>query len=194
VPDIYQGCELWDFSLVDPDNRRAVDYVHRRKLLQEMLLRIEGDLPGLLQELLANLEDGRAKLYLVLRLLGLRREHPLLFESGDYLPLTVEGEHAAHVCAFARCAGNDALIVVAPRWFSVLCGEEHRHPVGRPVWGDTCLVLPEALVEREWVSLLDGEAVAGLGRQTIPVAEVLRRFPVGVVMRHQRVAPERTKR
>lgn len=169
VPDIYQGCELWAFNLVDPDNRRPVNYDERRNLLRE----IEEGMPALPERL----EDGRVKLYLIRRLLDLRRWHSALFAEGEYLPLTAEGERAEHLCAFARLCGEEALIVVAPRWFAGLCGEAHPVPVGEALWGGTQLLLPEALVGREWTHLLDGGVVAAAGTR-LSVVPLLARFPL----------------
>lgn len=184
VPDIYQGCELWNFSLVDPDNRRPVNYDHHRNLLNDLNSQREKRIDALLQELLENLEDGRAKLYLIQHLLGLRREKRELFEKGDYIPLPVEGERSVHICAFARRHGKHALIVVAPRWFSELCGDDDRLPIGQPIWGDTTIVLPESLCNRKWHSLLSGEELGMLCQQgeAVSVAELLKKFPAGAAV------------
>ena len=118
--DIYQGCELWDLSLVDPDNRRPVDFALRTRLLDELGRRAEGA-PAARAALAREvsqpdaLRDGRAKLLLLRQGLRLRRERPALFLEGDYLPLTVEGPHADRVVAFARRQGGAALVCVAPR-------------------------------------------------------------------------------
>ena len=118
--DIYQGCELWDLSLVDPDNRRPVDFALRTRLLDELGRRAEGG-PAARAALAREvsqpdaLRDGRAKLLLLRQGLRLRRERPALFLEGDYLPLTVEGPHADRVIAFARRQGRAAVVCVAPR-------------------------------------------------------------------------------
>nr|MDQ2866791.1 malto-oligosyltrehalose synthase [Verrucomicrobiota bacterium] len=109
VPDLYQGSEIWDFSLVDPDNRRPVDYQHRRNLLTGL----QAVSP---EDLLANWRDGRIKLFLTQRLLRFRREHAGLFRSGDYVPLTLTGAFADCAIAFAREWEGMRLIVVAPRF------------------------------------------------------------------------------
>jgi (1->4)-alpha-D-glucan 1-alpha-D-glucosylmutase len=102
VPDIYQGTELWDFSLVDPDNRRPVDYDLRRRLLDELRAVPEEGRVNLCRELTENKEDGRIKLYLLWRALCCRREHPGLFTTGEYLPAHADGERDGNLCAFAR--------------------------------------------------------------------------------------------
>jgi (1->4)-alpha-D-glucan 1-alpha-D-glucosylmutase len=114
VPDFYQGTELWDLSLVDPDNRRPVDFELRARLLDELqasaLPRAE-----LARELYASWEDGRIKLFLTQAGLSARREHPELFAGGAYTPLQPEGSRAAHLVAFARQAGGKLAVAVAPR-------------------------------------------------------------------------------
>ena len=105
VPDIYQGNELWDFSLVDPDNRRPVDYERRRRALAE--LQESDPSPGALA---AQLEDGRCKLLLTWKLLALRQSNPELFRAGDYRALHARGSRARHLCAFLRRFRQQALL------------------------------------------------------------------------------------
>lgn len=150
MPDIYQGNELWDFSLVDPDNRRPVDYVRRvaaLKVLQESLESGEGH-TILIRRLLQNLADGDAKLYMIWRSLQLRREHPELFEQGDYQPLRVEGQHAEHISNIfalllaitrkisssrsfhASSSGSVAVLILSGLRFGVTPGFSSLSPVG----------------------------------------------------------------
>ncbi|SAK95994.1 malto-oligosyltrehalose synthase [Caballeronia fortuita] len=150
VPDLYQGTELWDFSLVDPDNRRPVDYELRRKWLAE----IEEQGPP--SEQLANWRDGRVKLAIVRRALALRKHCESLFAQGEYLPLEVHGEHAGRVVAYARHAGSAFAIVIATRLAAPLLNVGRDVPlVDADRWGDTSIVLPEALHSRalfDWLS------------------------------------------
>src|SRR5260370_3215827 len=114
VPDIYQGGELWDFSLVDPDNRRPVDFALRRRLAEAVC----GATPA---ELARGWQDGREKLFVAARLLGLRRDHPELFISGDYQPLHIgEGGHAHPPCALPPPHADHALALPLPRLVSGL--------------------------------------------------------------------------
>ena len=122
VPDIYQGNEIWDFSLVDPDNRRPVDYAKRKKMLEALA----GATP---EELLGNWTDGRIKLFLTHRLLVFRREHAELFRSGTYLPLGLAGEFADCCIAFAREFEGQRIVVLAPR----LSSRVGFPPIGRGV-------------------------------------------------------------
>ena len=118
VPDIYQGNELMDYSLVDPDNRRPVDYTRRRELVDGLIAaRSAPTAPPDLHALLASPYDGRVKLWVILRALALRRAHPDLFAYGDYRPIPVSGTHADHVVAFARTHGAQGIVAVAGRLF-----------------------------------------------------------------------------
>jgi (1->4)-alpha-D-glucan 1-alpha-D-glucosylmutase len=160
VPDIYQGCELWQFNLVDPDNRRPVDFVRRQELLAEVKALAGAppeQWPQRLRPLLADMSDGRIKLYLVWQCLAQRERWPDLFRDGDYLPLTVTGERAAHVCVFARSYGNRALIALVPRLNVGLMSELPLLPMGLEVWGDTAVELPGGLAGCEWTNVFTGE-------------------------------------
>ena len=182
VPDIYQGNEIWDFSLVDPDNRRAVDYRHRRALLAELQ---HGD-PGTAPRALAqHMEDGRAKLLLTWKTLQLRRAHPQLFRDGDYRRLRVRGVRAQHLCAFARRWRQQSLVVVAPRLYRRLLGDEGALPLGEAVWGETLIELPrEERSRATFRSVLDGAQLSPV-RQGESVgllaAQALAEFPVALL-------------
>ena len=132
VPDIYQGNEIWDFSLVDPDNRRPVDYARRRKML-------EGLSAANPEELLRSWPDGRIKLFLTQRLLQFRREHAELFGRGSYLPLQTSGIFADCCVAFAREFEAQWIVVIAPR----LSSRVGFPPIGER-WQDTAVQLPES--------------------------------------------------
>jgi len=145
VPDLYQGNEILDFSLVDPDNRRPVDYGRRRALLAE-LESLSAESSGArgprVRVLIETPQDGRAKLWIILRSLALRREHEDLFNSGDYLAVAAAGSRARHLIAFARRAGNEGLVAVAGRLFASLGLDAGAAPLGGAVWGDTAIELP----------------------------------------------------
>jgi len=145
VPDIYQGCELWNFSLVDPDNRRPVDFSYRRTLFAELKTLAtqtsEHRKTGV-RALCDTLEDGRAKLLVVKSALALRERWPAVFQKGSYVPLAVKGKHAVHLCAYVRIAGGRIVITVAPRFFARLLGEADTLPLGEKVWGDTAVEMP----------------------------------------------------
>jgi (1->4)-alpha-D-glucan 1-alpha-D-glucosylmutase len=120
VPDLYQGAELWDFNLVDPDNRRLVDFAKRRASLASLTTEDKGDLTKLVSRLIANPQDGRIKLYLTRRALRFRRARQALSAEGDYLPLTARGQKESYLTAFARAAANQTAVVVTGRFFTRL--------------------------------------------------------------------------
>jgi (1->4)-alpha-D-glucan 1-alpha-D-glucosylmutase len=127
VVDTFQGCELWDFSLVDPDNRRPVDYSLRQSILGDLKRAIEAE-PGtrtpLCRELVASKDDGRIKLFLHYAALGARRDNPQLFTTGAYDPLEVEGAKAANLLAFSRGSGETRAVVAMPRLWSRLLADK----------------------------------------------------------------------
>lgn len=161
VPDLYQGTELFDLSLVDPDNRRPVDHATRQRLLDEITAMAQPNSKkraDQVRALLNTVEDGRAKLYLIWRALTLRRQHPGWFAEGDYLPLGTAGAKADHLCAFARNHQGQGIITVAPRWFSRLVSDQHPVPLGPVVWGDTWVEAP-TVVGDGYINVFTGEAV-----------------------------------
>jgi (1->4)-alpha-D-glucan 1-alpha-D-glucosylmutase len=187
VPDIYQGTELWDFSLVDPDNRRPVDYRRRREVLAELqgrIARAGSNLTPLTSELLANAADGRIKAYVMLQTLGFRRAHQSLFAQGTYLPLEATGAERDHVCAFGRSHGEEDVLVVVPRLVARLTHGEERPPMGADVWGKTRLLMPPHLAGRSYRNLLTGEVLTLESYPATPgplVGAVLGQFPVAVL-------------
>jgi (1->4)-alpha-D-glucan 1-alpha-D-glucosylmutase len=190
VPDIYQGNELWDFSLVDPDKRRPVDFARRRQLLSALLEQSHAagyNLRDLAHDLLIAREDGRIKLYITHRTLCFRRKHPELFLRGAYIPIEANGMRHQHVCAFARQYEQYELLVVAPRFFSRLIPDPQRLPVGPQVWGDTSLTVPATEGSRcRYRNVFTGEAVAtvnGRGGMKIALELVFAHFPVALLMR-----------
>jgi (1->4)-alpha-D-glucan 1-alpha-D-glucosylmutase len=140
VPDIYQGSELLDFSLVDPDNRRPVNYGRRRQML-ELVRRWDHDTNALCNSL-ETPEDSGLKLYLIWNILCLRQQQPNLFQHGEYFPLTVEGAKADHVVAFARKSGSTIALVIVPRLVAGLLNDIDQPPIGPRIWEDTLVLLP----------------------------------------------------
>jgi (1->4)-alpha-D-glucan 1-alpha-D-glucosylmutase len=183
VPDFYQGSELWQFDLVDPDNRRPVDYGKRRRLLAEVrALRAAPDFLRGLAELSANLEDGRAKLYLVWCALELRRTSAELFSRGAYLPLRVKGRHAEHVIAFARILDGQTVVSVAPRLLAKLQGGTPEWQAAR--WDDTRIELPHRRAPDGWRNVLSGEILSAQSAAGELSAEALfARFPVALLVK-----------
>lgn len=146
IPDFYQGSELWDLNLVDPDNRRPVDYKQRRKSLGQLKKKEKHGVPELLRELLDDKEDGRVKLYLIYRTLHARAQYGTLFEKGKYIPLKVNGHWRNHIIAFARKHEDQYALVLAPRFLTELM-QERELPVGEEVWDDTRVEVPPDVPE-----------------------------------------------
>ncbi|KIO47904.1 malto-oligosyltrehalose synthase [Nitrosospira sp. NpAV] len=188
VPDIYQGNEVWDFSLVDPDNRRTVDYAARHAALRAIkTMHAEKGAATCAQHLIENPEDGRIKLYLTWRTLTFRRECELLFRDGGYLPLKAHGARAQQVCAFARHLGDETLLVMVPRLLGGLLGEHGRMPVGKSVWGDTWLELPPERMHEKWDNILTGEAFSLqtlAGTHGFSLAQLFGTFPYALLRAH----------
>ena len=180
VPDFYQGTELWDLSLVDPDNRRPVDWALRQRLLDGLVTQIAlfHERGGLARDLVKWWEDGRIKLYVIREALAARRVHTALFQQGDYAPLDASGGLAEHVCAFARVTPDDAAIVVVPR-FLARRGVE-TPPLGPAYWQDTRVTT--GAVTGRFTNILTGVTVS-VDDGTLRVAEALADFPVALLTR-----------
>jgi (1->4)-alpha-D-glucan 1-alpha-D-glucosylmutase len=184
VPDFYQGTELWDFSLVDPDNRRPVDYETRAQLLEGL-----GSLEERLDDeamaaLVAARLDGRIKLYVSTAALRARRRAPDLFVRGAYRPVEIAGERAEHAFAFARVLDGQAALVVVPRLTATLVNEPDTAPVGEDVWGGTRLVLPNDLPGPMWSSAFtrDHFGAGGEAPRELRVADLLATCPVALLL------------
>lgn len=171
IPDFYQGTELWEYTLVDPDNRRPVDFERRRTALAEIdEAAAHGDYDGLIEKLLADPSDGRLKLLVTSRGLRFRREHRALFGDGHYVPLRVSGTRKHHVVAFARTRPPETAIVAVGRFFTRLPA-----PPTQSAWSDTKLELGEleGAVFRDVVTGREIRTEDG----TIPLEEVFARLP-----------------
>jgi (1->4)-alpha-D-glucan 1-alpha-D-glucosylmutase len=185
VPDFYQGTELWDLSLVDPDNRRPVDFGSRRTLLdslQPLMQRLGAGqaIARDVDELIEQWFDGRIKLLVAACGLRLRRDHPELLLSGGYEPLTAEGAAADHLIGFARCDGSDTLLVIAPRLTASLPADERSLPRGARAWRDAQVLLPASASAERYRHVITGEVVeAAHGR--LPAADVFRTSPVALL-------------
>ncbi|MCC7327643.1 MAG: malto-oligosyltrehalose synthase [Burkholderiales bacterium] len=178
VPDIYQGNEMLDWSLVDPDNRRPVDYASRQACVESLagIARgLEVDRSAQLSSLFASPYDGRAKLWVVLRALALRREHPELFAHGGYRRVDVAGAHGDHVVAFARTHGRGGVVVVSGRMFATLGPAVGELPVG-DAWGDTTLDLAFLVPGTRLTNVLTGESFASV-QPDAAIAKLCADFP-----------------
>ena len=184
VPDIYQGTELWDQSLVDPDNRRPVDY----SAAHPSLAGVASPRPGrrLAADLLATKADGRIKLYLTSRALAFRAAYPRSLRAWRVHPAGGRGSAADHVVAFARRDAEHEVIVAVPRLVVGLVGKELVDPIGPEVWGDTRLLLPDAEPGTRYRDVFSGETIkvsAGDDEPSLPLAEVFAAFPFALLER-----------
>lgn len=180
VPDFYQGTELWDFSMVDPDNRRPVDFATRVRLLDELKFREASGPEALLKDLVSNWHDGRIKLYLTRKALNFRLAHNELFATGEYIPLEGMGQRKDMVVAFARRRKKEWAIVAVPRLVTRL-RRRQKLSSGRNPWPALRIALPAECPDR-WRNVFTNETVSSsrvVGDQTtILLSRMLRTFPV----------------
>jgi (1->4)-alpha-D-glucan 1-alpha-D-glucosylmutase len=186
VPDLYQGCELFDLSLVDPDNRRPVDYPARMRRLEGLKKEIRSDLPSpsLIDRLLREKEDGTIKLFVTWRAMNYRRTHHRLFLNGAYIPHEVIGSAKEHLVAFSRRLNEAHLIAAVPRFLCSLMGPRLEDPIGR-VWEGTDLVLEGESSRVSYRNVLTGERVEADrrdGKILLPLDSIFKRFPLGLLL------------
>ena len=178
LPDFYQGAELWDLNLVDPDNRRSVDFEKRKRFLAEIKETGEGDILKLVEALLAGKEDGRIKLLLIHRALMARKENTEIFQNGDYIPLQAEGKWKNHVIAFARKNETAWAVTVAPRFLTGVV-KEGEYPLGEQVWMDTHIVLPDD-APALWKNAITAQSLPGGNK--LRMNEVFEHFPAALLV------------
>ncbi|HEY6401687.1 MAG TPA: malto-oligosyltrehalose synthase, partial [Blastocatellia bacterium] len=189
APDFYQGTELWDLSLVDPDNRRPIDFAKRRELLASLSVKNEeedeGDLTELVSRLISNPWDGRIKLYLTSRALRFRRASQALFAEGSYLPLAARGRKENHVIAFARILRERIAVIVTGRFFTRL-GSPNQPPTGSGIWGDSSVALDYPASDGLYRDVLTGRLIRaernGAGID-LPLDQVFAHLPVAMLER-----------
>lgn len=179
VPDIYQGQEMWDFSLVDPDNRRPVDFDQRMRAAEDLQMRAASEDPSeISRELLNNYQDGRIKLWVTMCALDFRRAHRDLFQLGSYVPLNVARGREPHVLAFARRHAGQMTIIAVPRLSYSLMKGKKSPPIGA-VWGDAELLLPPEAVGRPWRNIFTGATV--LASRSLLCRKAFARFPLALL-------------
>jgi (1->4)-alpha-D-glucan 1-alpha-D-glucosylmutase len=190
IPDIYRGNEVWNFSLVDPDNRRFVDLSSYERMLDELQSFVsvpKKELPERVRELVKTMEDGRIKLYVTWKTLSLRWQCIDLFQSGAYVPIEVRGKNAENLCAYARQYEDKMVVVAVPRLYTRLCGVEAEvDPLGEAVWRDTWLETPFCSTGTQFKNVFTGE-VRGTesfgGPVGYSVAQLLAFFPVALLIK-----------
>ena len=183
VPDFYQGTELWDLSLVDPDNRRPVDYAQRVALLDE--IGQHDPSPAVARSLFYARVDGRVKLFTMLRALAARHALPQTFAQGDYVPLRTSGAGADHVFAFARTHDRGVSVTCVPRLVASLPGGGSDPTVGASCWTDTTIIVPSSIHGHELVDAFTGQPAAlrvrDDGEAHLDVADLFGHFPVALL-------------
>jgi len=188
TPDFYQGTELWDLNLVDPDNRRPVDYDARARVLAALPIR-DRACPTCdnVADLLRNRSDGRVKMFVMARGLAVRARMRRVFEEGDYVPVTTSGARRDHLFAFARSHGNDMAITCVPRLVASLIPDLSVPPVGSAVWADTRIELPEpvsTIGPRSFTNVYTGAVTRSEivdGRETLAASAVFADLPVAIL-------------
>jgi (1->4)-alpha-D-glucan 1-alpha-D-glucosylmutase len=192
VPDIYQGTELLEFSLVDPDNRRSVNYDHRMELLATLQHQCASgpNLPSRVRDLISKCNGSAASLYLTSRALTFRRQQPEIFQRGNYVPLRVQGENSEHVIAFGRQHKGRTIVVAVPRLCATLMGERYESVCEEEIWRNSTIDLPidgiscfHNLFTAECLPAKEGES------STLQLADVFRNFPVALLASEPQDAP-----
>jgi (1->4)-alpha-D-glucan 1-alpha-D-glucosylmutase len=187
IPDFYQGTELWDFRLVDPDNRRPVNFDLRRESLAAIKKKIESpgaNLKEFAKSLIQEWKDGTPKLYVIFKALNYRKGNPLLFRDGNYIPLETAGNLREHICAFARLREEEAVLVIVPRFLIPLVERDTWGPLGREIWGDTRIVIPEDIPGNRFTNIFTGERIEKTdqdGQGVLPLGHALANFPVAML-------------
>lgn len=176
VPDVYQGTELWDFSLVDPDNRRPVNYNVRQQLMNELKHQPDKH-ESLVADLWQERHNGKIKLWLTQALLKERKENQSFFENANYLPLAVEGEFAENILAYARSHQGKWYVIVVPLHLASMCKLQHQKMLQLD-WKDTCIVL-RGDAALNYKNLLSGKE--GIYQQKITVKEIFKSLPMAVL-------------
>ncbi|MDB5249510.1 MAG: malto-oligosyltrehalose synthase [Segetibacter sp.] len=177
VPDVYQGTELWDFSLVDPDNRRAVDYKIRQQLMEELEAQANEEHENLMAHLWENRYSAKIKLWLVHRLMNERKENTELFTQGEYIPLSIEGKYKDNVLAFARVLADTWYVIAVPLHIATL-SKQQRKEILAGDWEDTKILLP-AEAPASFDHILSKEK--GNHKNEITVKEIFKSLPLAVL-------------
>jgi (1->4)-alpha-D-glucan 1-alpha-D-glucosylmutase len=187
VPDFYQGTEVWDLSLVDPDNRKPVNFDMRKRVLRRLRSKMassEADRASLARGLLKQWRDGTIKLYVTFVALNHRKENDILFKDGTYIPLTSKGILKDHVCAFARHWQGRTVLAIVPRFLTQVVKTVGAAPLGTRAWGDVSIILPDEITHslfrntftHETIRVIDSE-----GQRILTMGDVFANFPVAML-------------
>jgi len=195
LPDFYQGTEVWNFSLADPDNRRPVNYNQLQTLLARLRLAESAPPATLVDRLTAEPTDGSLKLHVTRSALRFRRDHRALFAKGSYLPLRAAGVRHKHLVAFARFFRESAVLVLAGRFFAQLDAATRR-PVGLETWGNTEVVLRKQLPAGPYREVFTGKTVTPIRRNgnfVIPAAEAFAHLPIALLVNSEATAQRKVE-
>jgi (1->4)-alpha-D-glucan 1-alpha-D-glucosylmutase len=178
IPDFFQGTELMNLTLVDPDNRRTVDYEQRKELIQKIQETLSNISLESSPEPSGLIEDAdRLKLYSIIKGLAARKQYSDLFLFGSYIPLEIKGRFSRHVIAFARRLGNKWSITATPRFLAGLITPQQM-PFGKEIWQDTTVVLPSGVPGR-WDNVLTGQSLSF--KNNLPMGELFEFFPTALL-------------
>lgn len=181
IPDFYQGTELWDLFLVDPDNRQPVDYNLRKEFLNEIIKKDKelntSDRISFLQSLLTNPSDARIKLYIIYKSLQVRNDNLKIYDEGNFIPLETGGKFKDNLIAYSRNFADNFIITLAPRFLTDLV-EENRLPVGIDIWNDTYIKLNK-INSSSLKNNLTGEVFEK--KDKILIGEIFKNFPYGLL-------------
>jgi (1->4)-alpha-D-glucan 1-alpha-D-glucosylmutase len=183
VPDFYQGTEVWNFSLADPDNRRPVDYELLGSLLKRLREGEDQNPENLLDKLIQDPVDGALKLYVTRSALRFRRANRELFAKGSYTGLRVIGKRQRHVITFSRSYRQREVVIAAGRFFALI-GADGSPPVGKETWSDTAVILRKQTTATHFRELFTGRVIATEkrdGNLLLPVSEVFARLPIALL-------------
>ena len=183
VPDFYQGSELWNRHLVDPDNRAPVDFHSRIEALETLISAALSEPASIVRQLLTQCTDGRIKLYLIWRSLGCRRQHPALFSAGEFIPLQVVGERSHHIFAFLRRHGKEHALIAIPRWIANTPNSSDTS-AQRTFWSGTKLILPPA-APSVWHNIFTTKTIENRieGESTsVAASDLFADFPVALLV------------
>lgn len=177
IPDFYQGTECWDLNLVDPDNRRPVNYTNQIHLLDQLTEQVQNERSSFLEWLFEQRNAGLMKLFTIRQTLYVRKQLPALFAEGDYIPLSTEGSYGNHIISFARIWEANYVLVTVPRFFSTLT-EPGRLPLGETVWRDTSISIPD-LPDLNGRDIFTGKTLSL--QHEMYVSEILEKFPISCI-------------
>ena len=183
VPDFYQGTEMWDLNLVDPDNRRPVDFSIRKSSLRNIKEEAQADRLSLVSKLLRQREEGRIKLFLISMALRTRKQYADVFQMGTYTPLVATGKLREHIVAFLRVYEQKRTVTIVPRFFVTLV-DQGELPLGNEVWQDTKVLIPDSAPVK-WSNTFTSEIIPG--EHHIAVGQVLQHFPVALLVSDDKV-------